>query len=138
MQTNHRKTKAILGIDRGTKYIWLAYALPGSEVVFPIGYILNDKMMYFNIAGLIEKHNVSKIMLWRPAKQKDIQEKIQAFMKSLWYIIEHREIEIQLVEEDYTTVQSGDIVSNFKKNAATDTVSAMLILERGLKDNKAE
>jgi hypothetical protein len=33
-------------------------------------------------------------------------------------------------------VQSGDIVSNFKKNAATDTVSAMLILERGLKDTK--
>ena len=57
-------------------------------------------------------------------------------MKSLGYIIENREIEIQLVEEDYTTVQSGDIVSNFKKNAATDTVSAMLILERGLKDTK--
>ncbi len=140
MQTNHRKTKAILGIDRGSKYIWLAYALPGSEVIFPIGYVLNDQMMYFNVAGIIEKHNVGKIMLGRPAKQKDIQEKIQAFMKSLWYIIEHREIEIQLVEEDYTTVQSGDIISNsakdgagFKKNAATDTVSAMLILERGLK-----
>ena len=135
MQTNHRKTKAILGIDRGTKYIGLAYALPDSEVVFPIGYILNDQMMYFNVAGIIEKHNIGKIMLGRPAKQKDIQEKIQAFMKSLNYIIEHREIEIQLVEEDYTTVQSGDIVSNFKKNAATDTVSAMLILERGLKIN---
>ena len=142
MQTNHRKTKAILGIDRGSKYIWLAYALPGSEVIFPIGYVLNDQMMYFNVAGIIEKHNVGKIMLGRPAKQKDIQEKIQAFMKSLWYIIEHREIEIQLVEEDYTTVQSGDIISNsakdgagFKKNAATDTVSAMLILERGLKNN---
>lgn len=135
MQTNHRKTKAILGIDRGTKYIGLAYALPGSEVVFPIGYILNDQMMYFNIAGIIEKHNIGKIMLGRPAKQKDIQEKITAFMKSLNYIIEHREIEIQLVEEDYTTVQSGEITSNFKKNAATDTVSAMLILERGLKIN---
>ncbi len=133
MQTNHRKTKCILGIDRGTKYIWLAYALPGSEVIFPIGYILNDKMMYFNIAGIIEKHNIGKIMLGRPAKQKDIQEKITTFMKSLNYIIENREIEIQLVEEDYTTVQSGDVVSNFKKNAATDTVSAMLILERGLK-----
>ncbi len=135
MQTNHRKTKAILGIDRGTKYIGLAYALPGSEVVFPIGYILNDQMMYFNIAGIIEKHNIGKIMLGRPAKQKDIQEKITTFMKSLNYIIEHREIEIQLVEEDYTSVQSWEIVSNFKKNAATDTVSAMLILERGLKNN---
>jgi len=74
-------------------------------------------------------------MLGRPSKQKDIQEKIQKFMKSLGYIIENREIEIQLVEEDYTSVQSGEIVSNFKKNAATDTVSAMLILERGLKKN---
>ena len=135
MQTNHRKTKAILGIDRWSKYIGLAYALPGSEVVFPVGYVLNDRMMYFNVAGIIEKHNVGKIMLGRPAKQKDVQEKIQAFMKSLGYIIEHREIEIQLVEEDYTTVQSGDIVSNFKKNAASDTVSAMLILERWLKNN---
>lgn len=135
MQTNHRKIKAILGIDRGTKYIWLAYALPGSDVVFPIGYILNDKMMYFNVAGIIEKHNVGKIMLGRPAKQKDIQEKITAFMKSLNYIIEHREIKIELVNEDYTSVQSGEIVSNFKKNAASDTVSAMLILERGLKGN---
>lgn len=145
MQNNHRKTKAILGIDRWTKYIGLAYALPGSEVIFPIGYILNDKMMYFNVAGIIEKHNVGKIMLGRPAKQKDIQEKIQAFMKSLNYIIENREIEIQLVEEDYTTVQSGDIISNsakdgagFKKNAATDTVSAMLILERWLKTTNNE
>jgi RNase H-fold protein (predicted Holliday junction resolvase) len=30
-------------------------------------------------------------------------------------------------------VQSGEITSNFKKNAAEDTVSAMLILERWLK-----
>ena len=92
--------------------------------------------MYFNVAGIIEKHNIAKIMLGRPAKQKDIQDKIMAFMKSLNFIIENREIEIQLVEEDYTSVQSGEIVSNFKKNAAEDTVSAMLILERGLKDNE--
>ena len=151
MQTNYRKQKCILGIDRGTRYIGLAYALQWSSVIFPIGYILNDKMMYFNIAGIIEKHNVGKIMLGRPSKQKDIQDKIQAFMKSLGYIIENREIEIQLVEEDYTSVQSGDIISNtandmwfkgdFKKNAAEDTISAMVILERGLKgetENKEE
>jgi len=151
MQTNYRKQKSILGIDRGTKYIGLAYALQWSSVIFPIGYILNDKMMYFNIAGIIEKHNVGKIMLGRPDKQKDIQAKIQAFMKSLGYIIENREIEIQLVNEDYTSVQSGDIISttandmwlkaDFKKNAAEDTISAMVILERGLKDepeNKEE
>jgi len=62
--------------------------------------------MYFNIAGIIEKYTIGKIMLGRPAKQKDIQEKITAFMKSLNYIIENKEIEIQLIEEDYTSVQS--------------------------------
>lgn len=150
MQTNYRKQKCILGIDRGTKYIGLAYALQWSSVIFPVGYILNDKMMYFNIAGVIEKHNVGKIMLGRPSKQKNIQDKIQAFMKSLGYIIENKEIEIQLVEEDYTSVQSGEIISNtandmwlkwdFKKNAAEDTISAMVILERGLNnpENKEE
>ena len=101
--------------------------------------------MYFNIAGIIEKHNVSKIMLGRPSKQKNIQDKIQSFMKSLGYIIEHKEIEIQLVEEDYTSVQSGDIISttanemwlkgDFKKNAAEDTISAMVILERWLNES---
>lgn len=67
-------------------------------------------------------------------------------MKSLNYIIENREIEIQLVEEDYSSVQSGEIISDsaknmwlagdFKKNAAEDTISAMIILERGLKAPK--
>ncbi len=134
MQTNYRKQTSILGVDRWSRYIWLAYKLQDQAVIFPVGYILNDQMTYFNIAGIIEKHNVSKIMIWRPKTQQDIQEKIQQFIKSLNYIIENREIEIQLVEEDYTSVQSGEIISNFKKNAATDTVSAMLILERGLKD----
>jgi hypothetical protein len=34
------------------------------------------------------------------------------------------------MDEDYTSVQSWEITSNFKKNVAEDTVSAMLILER--------
>lgn len=51
-------------------------------------------------------------------------------MESLNYIIENQRIEIETIEEDYTSVQAGEIVSDFKKNATTDTISAMLILER--------
>jgi RNase H-fold protein (predicted Holliday junction resolvase) len=40
------------------------------------------------------------------------------------------DIKIELMDEDYTSVQSGEIVSNFKKNVAEDTISAMLILQR--------
>jgi RNase H-fold protein (predicted Holliday junction resolvase) len=126
----HRQQKNILWIDRWSKYIWLAYMQIATEIVFPIWYILNDKMTYFNIADLIARYNIKTIAIWRPRTQKDVQAKIQEFIKSLNYIVEHDEIKIETVNEDYTSVQSWEIMSNFKKNAAEDTISAMLILER--------
>ena len=50
-------------------------------------------------------------------------------------MIDTDKISIETIEEDYTSVQAGEIVSNFKKNVAEDTVSAMLILERWKKIN---
>lgn len=91
---------------------------------------MNDQMIYFHIGDLIKRYGVKTIVLGRPSKQKDIQERIMKFMNSLNYIIEKDEITIETVEEDYTSVESWEIISNFKKNEATDTVSAMLILER--------
>ena len=63
-------------------------------------------------------------------KQKDIQEKIAKFINNLNYIIEKDEIIIETIDEDYSSVESGEIMSDFKKNASTDTISAMIILER--------
>jgi len=93
-------------------------------------------MIYFNISEIIQRQHIKKIVIWRPSKQKDIQDKIENFIKSLGYIIDKKNITIEKVEEDYTSVQSGEIVSNFKKNVAEDTVSAMLILERRHKQNQ--
>lgn len=126
MKINHA-----LGIDRWSKYIGLAYTpIEKSDIIFPVGYIMNDAMTYYYIADLIQRYHIRKIVLWWPRKQKDIQEKITKFMESLNYIIENQRIEIETIEEDYTSVQAGEIVSDFKKNATTDTISAMLILER--------
>lgn len=134
MKVNHA-----LGIDRGSKYIGLAYTpIEKSDIVFPIGYVMNDQMTYYYIADLIQRYHIRKIVLGWPNRQKDIQEKITKFMESLNYIIENQRIEIVTVEEDYTSVQSGEIVSDFKKNATTDTISAMLILERWKKQEKGE
>lgn len=120
-----------LGIDRGSKYIGLAYTpIENSDIVFPVGYVMNDEMTYYYIADIIQRYHIRKIVLGRPKKQQDVQEKITKFMQSLNYIIENQKIEIETVEEDFTSVQSGEIVSDFKKNATTDTISAMLILER--------
>lgn len=125
-----RTQSTILWIDRGSKYIGLAYTLKKENVVFPVGYLLNDQMVYFHIADLIKRYGVKTIVLWWPKKQQNVQEKIKKFMNSLNYIIEKEEITIETIDEDYSTVESWEILSNFKKNEATDTVSAMLILER--------
>lgn len=65
-------------------------------------------------------------------------------MNGLSYIIDTEQIDIETQEEDYTSVQSGDLLSatakelgviaekgtTYKKNAAEDAVSAMIILDR--------
>jgi RNase H-fold protein (predicted Holliday junction resolvase) len=126
-----------LWIDRWSKYIGLAYtAIEGSDVIFPIWYVMNDSMTYYYIADLIQRYHIRKIILWWPNRQKDVQEKITKFMESLNYIIENQRIEIITVNEDYSSVQSWEIISDFKKNATTDTISAMVILERRKKGEK--
>ncbi len=134
---NHsRVPKNVLGIDRWSKYIWLAYWPFDQDVIFPIGYLMNDQMIYFNIWDIIQRHHIRKIVLWRPRTQENIQKKIKDFMKQLEYIIDTKKINIDLINEDYTSVESWDIISNFKKNVAEDTVSAMIILERRKKTQK--
>ena len=59
-------------------------------------------------------------------------------MESLNYIIENQRLEIETIDEDFSSVQSGEIVSDFKKNATTDTISAMIILERWKQSKKSE
>ncbi len=51
-------------------------------------------------------------------------------------IIDTEKISIETIQEDYTSVQAWEIVSNFKKNVAEDTVSAMLILDRWKEEQK--
>lgn len=135
---NTRRPKSVLAIDRWSKYVGLAYQTVGNTVVLPVWYLLNDQMIFFNIADLISRYSVSTIVVWRPKRQKDIQAKIQKFINNMNYIIEKWEITIETVDEDYTSVQSWEIVSNFKKNCAEDTISAMLILERRNRKDEAE
>lgn len=131
-----QKKPWILGIDRWSKYIGLAYLTEPKSIPLPIGYILNDSMTLYSITDVIANYNIKTIVFWYPAKQEDIQEKITKFMESLLLAIDSEKIAIEKIEEDYTSVQSGEILSNFKKSAAEDTVSAMVILERRQKHSE--
>jgi len=130
-----KKDTNIIGIDRGSKYIWLAYMSLESRIPMPIGYILNDHMTMPTLADMVTRYHAKAIIVGYPQRQKDIQAKIDGFVKSLKYMI-NPDIIIEYIDEDYSSVQAGEMISDFKKWAATDTVSAMLLLERWDAQNK--
>lgn len=125
-----RRNPTVLGVDRGSKYIGLSYMTLQDRVPLPIGYIFNDKMTYISIADMIVRYQVTTIVIGRPSQQKDIQTKIQQFVDGLWLVVDPETVKIEYVEEDYSSVQAGEIVSSFKKNVAEDTISAMILLDR--------
>ncbi len=125
----------IVGIDRGSKYIGLAYMSLENRIPMPIGYILNDHMTMPTLADVVARYRAQGVVVGYPQRQKDIQDKIQAFVKSLTYVISSN-VAIEYIDEDYSSVQAGEMISDFKKNAASDTVSAMLILDRWDAQNK--
>ena len=119
----------ILGIDYWTKYIWLAKKDTKHDVIMPIWYIQNDGWTMFELSNIIEQYNIKKIVIWWPTKQKDMQEKIDRFIKELQII--YPDMDIIKVDEDYTSVEANATTWNFKKKAwEEDTIAAMKILER--------
>jgi len=123
------KHPPILGIDRWSKYMGLAY-LPEDQIISqPIGYMPNDGNLYFSLADIFARHRIAKVAIGYPKRQKNIQERIDTFISKVKLVVDPS-IEFERVDEDYTSVQSGEVVSNFKKNVAEDTVSAMIILDR--------
>ena len=129
-----KKVKNILWIDWGTKYVWMAYIVENTSLVMPIGYIINDGSMYYNIWEIISRYNIFRIIVWYPKKQKDIQEEIDEFINQLIKMVPI-EIQIDRFDEDYTSVQASATTWNYKKDASSDTLAAMHILEGWMKVN---
>ena len=110
------------------KYIWLAKKDTKHNVIMPIWYIQNDGATMFELANIIQQYNIWKIVIGWPAKQKDIQEKIDKFIKELSFV--YPDMEIIKVNEDYSSVQAQAKKWDFnRKKWEDDTIAAMQILE---------
>lgn len=130
-----KQKSSVLAIDRGKKYIGAAYALQGSTVVFPIGYLTNDKGVFAALAELISRYRVKTIVVGLPRDtwaREQIEQFVHAFVGTL-----SDDIAVELFDEDYTSVQAGEKIGNFQKNIAEDTLAAMLILERRIANQPA-
>jgi len=119
----------ILWIDYGTKYIWLAKKDTKHNMIMPVWYIQNDGWTMFELANIIEQYKINKIVIGRPKRQKDIQEKITKFINELSFV--YPNMKIVKIDEDYTSVQASAETWDFDKKAwKEDTIAAMKILER--------
>ena len=122
-----KQKSSVLSIDWGKKYVGAAYALEGSSVVFPIGYIINDASLFAALHELIGRYRVKTIVIGMPSDPW-AKEQIEKFVHNFVGTLKD-DIAIELFDEDYTSVKAGEKIGNFQKNIAEDTLAAMLILE---------
>lgn len=123
--------KNILWVDRWTKYIGLAYRNEKANMVMPIGYVMNDDSLFFNIWDIIERYHIGMVIVGWPSQHKDTQKSINVFIENVQFI-EH-DLVIKKINEDFTSVQAGATTGNFEKNAAEDSLAAMHLLEYYIK-----
>ena len=129
-----KKEKNILWIDWGSKYIGLAYVnVWWWKIIMPIGYLLNDGSLMYNLGDIILRYNIGKIVVGYPSDE-NLQKKVDEFIKQLNFIIAE-DISIEKVNEDYTSVQAGVLKWNFEKDQMEDSLAAMKILEYYLEHN---
>lgn len=123
--------KNILSVDRWTKYIGLAYRNEKSNMVMPIGYLMNDDSLFFNIGEIIGRYFIGTVIVGWPKQHKDTQAEIDKFIENVLFI-EH-DLIIKRVNEEFTSVQAGATNNNFNKNEAEDSLAAMHLLEYYMK-----
>lgn len=118
----------ILWVDWGTKYIGLAYRNERNNMVTPVGSILNDESLFFNIADILQRYHIETVVIGYPKQQEELQKKIDEFLEQIMFI-EH-DMKTVRWDEEYTSVEAGAVNGDFTKNVAEDTIASMIILER--------
>ncbi len=124
----------IMAMDRWKKYIGCAYQNVRANMIMPIGYLMNDQTFYYNISDVLARYAIKKIIIGYPKHHEDAQKAIDVMVERLLLIDE--KLNIEKVDEEYTSVQSWETTGDFTKNIAEDTVAAMHILETYLKNEK--
>lgn len=81
-----------------------------------------------SLSELISRYRVQRIIIGVP-HDKRAKGQIERFAETIAKVIDEKMV-VELLDEDYTSVQAWEKIGNFQKNVAEDTIAAMLILER--------
>lgn len=134
----------IMAIDFGTKIIGIAISDISLKFAIPYCEITNDNLSIKKILEIINEENINKIVLGFPKTQNNyVSERHQLILDFKKKLEENliTKIEVELVDESYSTKSTYDSLKSFKistnklkKNK--DMIAASIILENYL--NKLE
>lgn len=119
-----------LGIDYGTKRVGLALSDDTLSLAFPHKTIQNTKALFDEILGIMEKEEVSRVVIGESKNLDMTDNPIMKDIKQLKILLEQEGIEVALHPEVYSSAQ---VVSHMgEQNKAIDASAAAIILQNYL------
>ena len=131
-----------LGIDYGTVRIGISISDTTNTIATSIGTIKNNEKLLDNIFSLIDKFEISKIILGNPLNMDgSFSKKSEEVLKLKKEIENNFNIEVILQDERLTTVISEKVLieSNMRRNKrkkVIDSMASSLILQAYLDKEK--
>jgi putative Holliday junction resolvase len=132
---NEPRESQILGIDYGQQKVGLAKAEMETKMAFALGTLKNDKYFWENLADILKKENISKVIIGIPShiNRKEVEypsEKFAEIFKSKF------KIETEFADEMFTTkmAKANLIAKGMKAVDKYDDAEAAKIILQGWLD----
>lgn len=114
-------------MDRGSKYLGIAYRNRRSDMVIPVGYLMNDESLLFHLGGILQRYAITDLVVGFPKQHKEAQKAIKELIQQM--LLMNEDLDVHLVDEEYSSVVAGAKKDSFQKDEQEDTLVAMLLLE---------
>ena len=124
----------VLWVDWWTKYLWLAYWNARSGLISPIGYLMNDESLFFNLGDVFQRYKITEIVIGYPKQHEESQKKIDSLIQQMLFVEET--LQIHKVDEEYSSVQASAKKWTYEKDSQEDTLAAMVLLENRQSDKE--
>ncbi len=121
------KSKKLMGIDYGSKRVGVALSDDGAEMAFPEVVLQNDKTLFDNLRELIEKKEVTEIVV---GESKDFKMRANTIMKDINIFCDKIKEEFDLpvhLEPEFLTSHQAEYFQG--KTDMLDASAAAIILQ---------
>lgn len=99
----------------------------------PLWYLLNNADTFPQFAALMMEYKIERVLYGYPTGNKGVLEKIDRFVQNMRYCVSDQVV-FEAIDEHYSSTEASDRTGDLdRKHISQDTVSAMMLLERWMK-----